>query len=121
MLGLNMASELDIFNFIIGGITVVVIARVVKKYNTKAGAVIWSLPYTLLPVIFIMWCEKYENKKIAKLGLNSSYSIVLLFTFLYVFYYTLTYLGEYTYGTFIALFVALTVWFIAAYLFYYYV
>ncbi len=107
-----------ILNFIIGGLIVASLSYLLKHTNGKIPIILWSLPYTLFPILFMMWYKKYSNKTIAKVGLNSSHSIIILFFFLYSFYIALLYFERYGNGMFYALSIAFIVWSIVVMVYY---
>lgn len=46
---------MDIIPFIAGGITIGLVTLVTNKLSGKAGAIVWSLPLSLVPVSFFVW------------------------------------------------------------------
>lgn len=113
---MNIRQRTYLINFIVGGLTVVGIGLAVENYSTKIGSIIWSIPYTLLPVIVMMWYLGYSNKEIGALGLESSFAVVLAYIFLHAFYRSMIYFDKNDYGIFYSTLMALLIWSIPAYL-----
>jgi hypothetical protein len=117
---MDIHTKTYLINFIVGGLTVVAIGMAVENFSTKLGSIVWSIPYTLLPVIVMMWYEGYSNKEIGKLGLESSFAVGLAFVFLHAFYKSMIYFEKNNYGIFYSTLIALLVWSIPAVIAYYY-
>lgn len=112
---MNLHTKTYAVNFIVGGLTVVLIGLAVEKFNTKIGSIVWSIPYTLLPVIVMMWYQGYSNKEIGKLGLDSAYAVILAYIFLIAFYASMIYFDKSDYGIFYSTIIAVAIWFVPAY------
>ena len=107
-----------ILQFLIGGFIVTGTSYLVENFDTKIAAIFWSLPYTLFPIMFTMWYKHRANKDIALLSLHSSYSLIVLFVFLYSFYWLMSYFGEGRYDLWYSLGFSFIIWSICAYIFY---
>lgn len=113
---MNLQTKTYLVNFIVGGLSVVLIGLVVEKMSAKAGSIVWSIPYTLLPIIVMMWYEGFSNREIGKLGLNSSFAVVLTYIFLLSFYKSMIYFDKSNYGIFYSALTAVLIWSVPAYL-----
>lgn len=116
----KQSSNMYIINFIVGGLTVLIMSYIIDKYDINMASIFNSLPTTLIIIIFIMWCTGYSNGEISLLGLKNCYTLILLFIFLYVFYFVLDYLKDNKYGIIFALLLSLIMWGIASCIFYHY-
>lgn len=114
------SNKLYIIDFFIGGFLLVFIQYIIDNFDTKMAAVLWTMPYTLIPILIMMWYQGHSNKDIASLGLNSSRCLLLIFIYLYTFYLTLNYFEHYSHGVFIGLIVATFFWAVGGAIYYFY-
>ena len=102
-----------ILQFIIGGIIVAGTTTIAQKFSTKWAAVFWSFPFTLIPVVIIMYTSKENRNKISSFILQSVPSLINLMVFLLAFGFILKKLGFWkSFGISVSLWVVLSIVFI---------
>ena len=52
-------------NFVIGGLTLSIIAYLVKYLEPELGSIVWAAPVILVPTIIMLWLNNTENIRIA--------------------------------------------------------
>jgi len=107
--------------FITGGIIVSGTTYFAEFMDTKMASLFWSSPFTMIPTYYRLWYNKESNMEIALLSLRTAMSLSALFIFFMTHYYATKYLQEHKYAVWYALFIALIVWIIVGYIFYYYI
>ena len=68
--------------FIIAGLTVVILDIISKKYNSKYGGIITSLPF-----FFLIGLYMYRNNEIEKYLYNCVFSNIIVFSFIIITYF----------------------------------
>lgn len=112
-------SYIHIINFLVGGIFVAFIAFIVQKFNIKLASIAYSLPFSLLVILIVMWYDGYKNEDMANMCSMTSQTLILLFIFLYVLQKILRHYNHNRYGIFYGIISGLIIWCIAAFIYYY--
>jgi hypothetical protein len=71
-------------NFIFGGTIVSIVNILASKFNPTIGALFWSFPSSLIPVIYTMKTTGDSYDYISEFIYRSSQSILLTYIFLYI-------------------------------------
>ena len=66
-------------NFLIGGFIVATVSYMGTFMNPLLGAIWWSFPLSIIPVVCYMNLKGKSNKFIGNFTIQASYSIILLF------------------------------------------
>lgn len=111
----------NILLFLIGGTVVTMTNYLIKKFDSKIGAVFWSLPYSLFPIIIYKWYKNHSNGEIAQMGKNSCMYSLVMFSFLLAFYLTLDKMKENQNGVLYAFMAAFMMWGVISLIFYYFI
>ena len=106
----------------VGGFVIGVTAYVATEISTKIAAIIWSIPFTLFPVIIYMWMSKESNHLIGEYGLNSGFACINMIIFCCVIGIVLKYTkykDDKEYGALYAMGIACLFWLMGTIVLYY--
>ena len=96
--------------FIIGGIIVAATSLIGNEVSTKAAAIFYALPLTMIPIAFFIWDSskhKYGTHAVANFMGESIPAIFGMFLFIIPFW-----LALYRFSFWPSLFIALGAWFV---------
>ena len=65
-------------NFVLGGLIVSTTSYVGTFFDPLVGAIIWSFPISLLPILYFMHENTRNNKYLAQFTLSTTYALILL-------------------------------------------
>jgi hypothetical protein len=67
--------------FIIGGIIIAGSSELAVKVSPKAGAIFWSIPFSLIPTFLYFWSIRYPYTKIASFAKYTVVSLINMMAF----------------------------------------